>query len=74
MKKVIYRSLTGKRLGLIVPNYLNPKIHLCWSIKTGTSYYRECIGSSFVRENDWLCLCKKWKISGVVGLAEWNKV
>jgi hypothetical protein len=57
-------------LGLILHNHLNSRLHLCWSIKTGTPYYRDCIERSFVREKDWLCLCNRLKISGVVGLAE----
>jgi hypothetical protein len=69
-EKVIYRSLTGQSLGLIVHNHLNSRLHLCWGNKKGTTYYKDCIESSFARENDWLCLCNILKISGVAGLAE----
>ena len=67
--KVNYRSLTGEMLGLIVHNHLNSQIHLCWSITTGTPYYKNCIQRSFICENNWLCRCKQLKIPGAVGLA-----
>jgi hypothetical protein len=50
VEKVIYRSLTGQNLGLIVHNHLNSRLHLCWSNITGTPYYKDCIQRSFVRE------------------------
>jgi hypothetical protein len=68
--KVIYCSLTGQSLGLIMHNHLNSKLHLCWRNKTGTFYYTDCIERSFAREKDWLCPCNKLRMSGVVGLAE----
>jgi len=56
-------------LGLIVHNNLNSRIHLCWSVKAGKPYYKNCIGRSFIRKNDWPCLCKRLKIRSAVGLA-----
>ena len=38
-------------------------------IKTGKPYYKNYIDGSFIRENDWPCLCKRLKIPGAVGLA-----
>jgi hypothetical protein len=70
VENVIYRSFTGQSLGLIVHNHLNAKLHLCWGNKTGTSYYTNCIERSFTREKDWLYLCDKLRMSGVLGLAE----
>jgi len=36
VEKVIYRSLTGQRLGLIIHSHLNSRMHLCGSTETGT--------------------------------------
>jgi hypothetical protein len=69
VEKVIYRSLTGQTLGLAIHNHLNSRIHLCWSIETGTLKYKDCIDRSFVRENIWLRFFKTLKISGILGLA-----
>jgi len=65
LEKVIYSSLTGQKLGLIIHNHLNSRIRLCWSTETGTFKYKDCIERSFVREKDWLRFCKALKISGV---------
>jgi hypothetical protein len=43
---------------------------LCWGHKTDTSYYTNCIERSFARAKDWLFLCDKLRMSGVLGLAE----
>jgi len=69
VEKLIYRSLSGKRLGLIIHNHLNPQINLCWGTETGAFNYKECIERSFVREKHCLRFCKPLKISGVGGLA-----
>jgi hypothetical protein len=70
VEKVIYRSLTGQSLGLIVHNHLNSKLHFCWGNNRDTPCYTNCIDRSFVRERDWLFLCNKLRMSGIVGLAE----
>ena len=38
---VIFRSLTGQRLGLIIHNHLNSRIHLCWTTEMGTINYKD---------------------------------
>jgi len=50
VEKVIYRSLTGQRLGLIIHSHLNSRMHLCGSTETGTFKYKDCIDRSSVRE------------------------
>jgi len=37
-------------------------------LKQVEPYYKNCIETSLIRENNWLCLCKKLKIPGAVGL------
>ena len=44
------------------PQSFNSRIHLCWSIKTGTLKYKDRIKTSFVREKAWLCFCKALKV------------
>ena len=34
-EKLINRSLSGQRLGLIIHNHLTSQIHLCWRSETG---------------------------------------
>jgi hypothetical protein len=69
VEKVNYLSLTGHKAWVNLHNHLNSRIHLCWSIKIRTPYYKNCIDRSFIRKNDWLCLCKRLKIPSAVGLA-----
>ena len=68
-EKLINRSLSGQRLGLVIHNHLNWRIHLCWSTETGTHSFRDCIEKVFIEEKEWLCFCKSLKFSGVHGLA-----
>ena len=69
-EKLINRSLSGQRLGLIIHNHLNSHIHLCWNTETDKLNYKDCIERVFLREKEWLRLCKALKTSGAYGLAE----
>jgi len=69
VEKVIYRSLTGQRLGLTIHNNLNSRIHLNWGIETGTYKYKECIERSFVWGKVWQRCCKALKFSCAIDLA-----
>ena len=48
-EKLINRSLTGQRLGLV--------IHMCSSIEAGKRNYKDCIENVFIREKEWMCVC-----------------
>ena len=50
-EKLINRSLTGQRLGLV--------IHMCCSIEAGKRNYKDCIENVFIREIEWLCVFVK---------------
>jgi len=69
-KKLINLSLSGQRLGLVIHNHLNSRIHLCWSTKTDKLNYKDCIERVFLQEKEWLCVCKALKTSSTYGLAE----
>ena len=70
MEKIINLSLSGQRFGLIIHNHFNSRIYLCWSTETGKLNYKDCIERVFLREKEWLCLCKALKTSRAYGPAE----
>jgi len=70
VEKLINRSISGQRLGLIIYNHLNSRFHLCRSTETGKLNYKGCIERVFLQEKEWLRLCKALKTSGTYGLAE----
>ena len=68
-EKLINRSFTGQRLGMIIHNHLNSRIHLCWSTGKSKLNFKDCVERLFLQEQEWFCLCKALKSSGVHGLA-----
>ena len=57
-EKLINRSLTGQRLGLVIHNHLNSRIHLSWSNETGKLNYKDCIERVFLREKEMFVFVK----------------
>jgi len=43
VKSVIFRSITGQKLGVDVHKHLSMEIHLCWSTIIEPDYYKNCI-------------------------------
>jgi len=59
VEKVIYRSLSKQKLGLIIHNHLNYRIYVYWSTETG----------NLNAKSDCMRSCKALKNSGVAALA-----
>ena len=43
VKNLIFRSITGQKLGVDVHQHLSMEIHLCWSTIIEPGYYKNCI-------------------------------